>query len=89
MERLQKFLRTVKTFIDEYRESALGRRIGYVIIIGLGFVAVLNLVVGLIAGIKGEWLVASGLVLLGGGFILVCELLFDYLLRSGGSGSGS
>ncbi len=88
MDQLQELLRRASRLLEEYRDLTFVRWIGYAVIMGLGFMAALNLVVGLIAVLQGEWLVGLGLVLLGGGFILGCEALFDFLIRQDDSSFG-
>lgn len=88
MDQLQELLRRASRLLEEYRDLTFVRWIAYAVIMGLGFMAALNLVVGLIAVLQGEWLVGLGLVLLGGGFILACEALFDFLIRQDDSSFG-
>lgn len=89
LERLQEMARTVKRVLDRAREYALVRGIGYGIVVMLGFAAIVNLVVGVVAGLQGEWAAALGLILLGGGLVLACELIVDYLVDGEESGSTS
>lgn len=70
-------LRLKKSFLKGWAQT-LWKGLGYAVLVVMAFAAVVNIVVGIIAGLEGEWGIALGLIFLGAGAVLLTELLFNY-----------